>query len=255
MHIIQKRFRPEISIIVATYNSERTIEQCLEAITAQKDIRTELIIVDGGSGDSTLDIISDFRAQVDVLISEPDHGVYDAWNKGIHASAGDWIMFVGSDDYLNVGVLDCLHGMVDRSVGIDYISGKVMLIDTDGIPLRIIGKPFNWKKFCKYMVVAHVGSLHSRRLYNSLGLYNTEFKICGDYEFLLRAGPSLRAEFVDIVIAKMTVGGVSSENINALVETFSAKRVNGARIMPLAMLDMCWAVFKLWIRRLVIWFR
>ena len=66
----------------------------------QKTSDCELIIIDGDSSDSTLEIIKSFGDEIDVLISEPDNGIYDAWNKGINVSQGKWIMFLGADDQL-----------------------------------------------------------------------------------------------------------------------------------------------------------
>ena len=71
-----------LSIIIATYNAGNTLDACLTSITKQKSSEIELLIIDGGSSDKTLDIIHSYGDKIDVLISEPDKGIYDAWNKG-----------------------------------------------------------------------------------------------------------------------------------------------------------------------------
>ena len=89
-----------LSIIIATYNAGNTLDACLTSITKQKSSEIELLIIDGGSSDKTLDIIHSYGDKIDVLISEPDKGIYDAWNKGISHATGAWIMFIGADDIL-----------------------------------------------------------------------------------------------------------------------------------------------------------
>ena len=90
----------KISIIIATWNAEKTLRRCLDSIIPQLTDETELIIIDGGSKDSTNEIINSYGNNVAVHLSEPDKGVYDAWNKGIKTSHGEWIMFIGADDTL-----------------------------------------------------------------------------------------------------------------------------------------------------------
>lgn len=89
-----------LSIIIATYNAGNTLNTCLTSIVEQKSSEIELLIIDGGSTDNTLDIAHSYGDKIDVLISEPDKGIYDAWNKGISYSTGHWIMFIGADDIL-----------------------------------------------------------------------------------------------------------------------------------------------------------
>ena len=89
-----------ISIIIATWNSEKTLKRCLDSIIPQLTKKIELLIVDGGSIDKTNDIIDSYGENISFHISEPDKGVYDAWNKAITHSSGKWITFLGSDDEL-----------------------------------------------------------------------------------------------------------------------------------------------------------
>ena len=86
-----------LSIITVSYNSEATIKQTLDSVENQTDQDFEYIIIDGGSSDSTLDIIKNYNC-VDHLISEPDNGIYDGMNKGIEKASGKFIGFLNSDD-------------------------------------------------------------------------------------------------------------------------------------------------------------
>jgi glycosyltransferase involved in cell wall biosynthesis len=241
----------KISIIIATYNSSKTLSQCLESIASQKNSCVELIVVDGKSSDETLSIVEDFEDTVDHVISEEDEGIYDAWNKGIKASFGEWIMYLGSDDVLCHGALDKILCFVNSNPGVDYISGKVMLVDEDLNKIRVVGKPYNWSYFKTYMNVAHVASLHNRRLYEKYGSYDLNFKICGDYEFLLRINKNLKAGYLDEVFAKMRVGGVSSSSFDSLIEARTAKLKNKTKNKFFIHINYLYAAIKLKIKRLI----
>ena len=90
----------QISIIIATFNAAKTLERCLQSIISQKQQEVELLVIDGQSNDETLTILEQYREHIDVIISEPDRGLYDAWNKGIRKSQGAWMWFIGADDYI-----------------------------------------------------------------------------------------------------------------------------------------------------------
>ncbi|MBP9970812.1 MAG: glycosyltransferase, partial [Paludibacteraceae bacterium] len=96
----------KISIIIATYNASKTLNRCLDSIVSQKNSEVELIIIDGGSTDETLSVINSYSSDIDYVLSEKDNGLYDAWNKGIKAAKGDWIMFLGADDQLLSNALE-----------------------------------------------------------------------------------------------------------------------------------------------------
>lgn len=230
--------KPFFSIIIATYNSERTLQRTLDSIILSDFKDYEIIIVDGLSSDATLDIIHKNNSFITNVISERDNGIYDAWNKGVRMSEGTWIMFVGSDDLLDSGALKNYYEFVQSSQNdYNYVSSKVQLIDEKEKKLRVIGKSWNWRIFKRYMCVAHVGSIHHHTLYKIYGLYNPNYKITGDYEFLLRAGKNLRAGFFDITTAKMQIGGVSNMNDKVFIETYNAKIDNNSRSVLLAKFD------------------
>ena len=88
----------KISIIVATYNADNTIKRCIDSIVCQKSNEIELLVMDGRSQDQTMNILESYGNMIDILKSEPDRGVYDAWNKALQMANGEWIMFLGADD-------------------------------------------------------------------------------------------------------------------------------------------------------------
>lgn len=214
-----------ISIIIATFNASKTLKCCLDSICSQLTNQCELIIIDGGSSDTTNQIISSYDPKVTYTISEPDHGIYDAWNKGILHTHGDWVMFIGADDLLLPDALNSyleLINNIDMS-GYDYICANNEYIDKSGKLLKVIGAPAEWKVMRRTMSAAHVASLHRKTLFDEVGFYNLNYKICADYELLLRKGAALKAYFLPKHIARMEVGGMSFST-KAIIETYKLRK-------------------------------
>lgn len=231
--------KKKISIIIATYNAETTLERCLESIISQKTEDIEILVIDGLSTDKTMDVVRSKGNQIDFSLSERDEGIYDAWNKAIKESHGEWIMFLGADDYLMKGsvriYLDFISH-IDRNE-IDIVCALGQFCNFDGKVIKEIGKPYNYDKFKKYMNVVHGAMLHNSNLFRELGPFNVNYKICADYDFLLRR--PLRAEFINQPLIRIQTGGVSF-SVKMLVETFWIKR--DAKCSPL--LADCYYFFK-----------
>lgn len=213
-----------ISIITAVFNGAKELPQMLESYKAQRNDKIELIIVDGGSKDDTLRIIKENEEYIDGWISEKDKGIYDAWNKGVAMSKGQWIMFLGCDDRLVPGALQTYLDVLnnpDQHLKTDVISARVQMVDINNKPVRVKGWPFEWPLFIREMTIAHPGSLHNRRLFEKYGSFNIDYKIVGDYEFLLRAGGDLSTLYIDKVMVVMKEGG-ASDSVGALKEHYRA---------------------------------
>jgi glycosyltransferase involved in cell wall biosynthesis len=239
----------KIAIIVATYNSGKTLEACLLSLISNKTDNIEIIIVDGESTDNTFDIVNKYISDIDVFITEQDDGIYDAWNKGVKSASSEWIMFVGSDDQLCPNILIELEGFILNHNNIDYISGRVQLVSFDQKPLQVVGDKYNWDVFRTRMNVAHVGSLHHSSLYEKYGYYDTSFKICGDYEFFLRIKDKLKADFFNKIVANMTVGGVSFASKSALIEARNAKLKHHSKDKFFIYFDYYISILKLYIKK------
>jgi glycosyltransferase involved in cell wall biosynthesis len=203
----------------------------------------EYVVIDGGSTDGTQDIIAEYAGHLAYWVSERDSGIYDAWNKGLARASGQYIGFVGADDVLLPDALGTYLNHIRQQPDMEYWSSKVAFGHMGG---RVIGQPWRWDRFRRYMTVAHVGSLHRRDLYDRFGTYDTSYGIVGDYELLLRVGASLRAGFVDQITVLMGDGGVSNKfALQALVETASAKTKTNATSPAAASFDYYLARFKL----------
>lgn len=215
----------KISIIIATWNAAKTLRRCLDSIVPQMTNQTELIIVDGGSEDETNDIIDSYGDCISVHLSEPDKGIYDAWNKGIRKSHGDWIMFLGADDILLPGAIQAyLEKLSSVSMGTNIISSKLDLVDENGNHKRYVGEKFDaiqyGKRKCSF---AHPGMLHSNFLFEQHGLFSLDYKICSDCEFFIRNMNYIQSDFVDKITVRMQQGGVSVSNA-AIKEAFHIRK-------------------------------
>lgn len=243
---------PSISIIIATYNASKTIRKCLESIFQQKDGSVELLVIDGGSTDGTQAILSEYGSKIDAIISERDNGIYDAWNKGIGKSHCKWIMFIGADDTLEPDAIKKYRNFLTATdtTGIDYICAKNSYVSKNGNVLKVFGAAWRWQQFRRKMHLAHVGSLHSRALFQEVGPYDMRFRICGDYELLLRKRDQLRCLFLDSCIARMAIGG-ASYSMKAISEAHQIRKLHSG--LPPMILNMLyiWQVLLFWRYRLV----
>jgi glycosyltransferase involved in cell wall biosynthesis len=221
---------PKVTIITAVYNAQKYLEECIVSVINQSYPNFEYIIIDGGSTDDSVDIIKKYQHRIKYWKSEPDRGIYDAWNKGLSQAEGDWISFVGADDQLLPGAIDTYVKHIiehPRQQNLQFISSRIELVDEKLIPLRIVGEAWTWERFKLSMVTWHVGAFHSRRLFAEYGIFDTSYKISGDYELLLRPRERLNTSYIDCLTVKMRVGGTSARNlVKASKETYRAKVKN-----------------------------
>ena len=159
-------------------------------------------------------------------------------------------MFVGSDDELRNNCIFDLKKQINVDSNYDYICGRIMFVNQRGHKLKQFGQPFNWKQFRTIMNLAHVSSLHNRKLYEKHGYYDTAFKISGDYEFLLRLKDKLKVKFIDKIFANMLIGGISYRSFQGLKETRNAKLKNKVNFKIFIYFDYYFSVFKLILKKL-----
>jgi len=219
--------KKNISIVIATFNAAKTLKKCLDSIIPQLTDEIELILVDGGSKDSTNEIIDSYGDKIAVHVSEPDKGIYDAWNKGVKLAHGQWVAFVGADDVLLPSALNKYLDAIRNTLDIenyDYICAYNEYADEKGNVLNILGGAPEWPIYRKRMNAAHVASLHNKKnLFEMLGGYDLSFKICADYELLLRKKDKLKYLFIPERIARMQIGGMSFST-RAIKETYRIRQ-------------------------------
>lgn len=246
---------PKISIIIATFNIGKTLEGAIRSVLYQSYPNIELIIVDGGSTDDTMAIVDNYKKDFGdnmICISEKDKGIYDAWNKGVKLATGDWITFLGGDDYLVQDYAMNYYYVLSEMVELNFISAINLLVTENDCPIRYYGKPMN-RRFGTYCTIAHVGSLHHRSLFEKHGIFDIQFQIAGDYDFLLRARQNIVSFFLPKLSVIVRDGGVSNSKIvNVFKEQMNAKISNKARNLILCRYDFMIAYLKYRIRKVMI---
>lgn len=223
---------PQISIITATLNVGHLLPELIASLRAERTPEIEWIVVDGCSRDGTCDLVRAARDVVDQFRSEPDSGIYDAWNKGVAMARAPWIMFMGADDMFAPGALRRLLDAVavaGPQVNLIVASGQWVHPQTLE-PIRLIDRPWNLSAMQRWMSINHPGTLHHRDLFARHGLFDTTLRIAGDYDFLLRAGPEIRATLVvPPPLVRVRRGGIS-DSVAALRE----QRLVRGRHVPLS---------------------
>jgi len=232
---------PLISIIVAVYNGKATLQQCIDSVVQQTYPNKELIIIDGGSKDGTVELLEKNRSKLCYWISEPDRGIYHAWNKGLAQAQGEWICFMGADDYLwDDTVLARIAVELARlPAAIRVAYGQIMLVNDDGQAPYPIGEPWDQVKrtfkLMSYMNIPHVGTMHRHSLFELHGKFDESFRIAADYELLLRELKTGDAVFIPgIITAGQRLGGISTDNAYYLKtkrEVWRAQRMHG-QLLP-----------------------
>jgi glycosyltransferase involved in cell wall biosynthesis len=199
----------KISIITPSFNSEKTIEKTILSVIHQShQFPLEYIIIDGASTDGTCEIIKKYVDYINIFISEPDNGAYDAMNKGINFASGDIIGIINSDDWYNNGVIqiveqefinpniDILYSPIDNYYQNEYIATFVPG-DLEKLPIRF--------------TLNHPSCFIKKSAYNLVGLYNTKYKIAADYDLILRLYLSnLKFHFINTPLAAYSLNGMSS---------------------------------------------
>jgi glycosyltransferase involved in cell wall biosynthesis len=234
----------QISILVPTYNSGKTIARCLNSIVAQTYTKYEVIIIDNSSSDDTQEIINEYGSVNPRIhiISERDEGTYDAMNKGIQKSSGEWIYFLGSDDYLvDQNVLSKFHEFTSMArIKYHFVYGNVRS--------PLLGEKYNGD-FGKYNIlesnICHQAIFYNKEVFSFVGLYNLKYKIFADYDLNLRCffHKKVKTKYIDLIVAYFEKGGLSNttrdENFltdfpdkASLVRKFGYKKLSLRKLRP-----------------------
>ena len=208
----------KLSIITATYNSERTLRDTMESILSQTFQDFEYIIVDGASKDATLDIIREYEPRFQGkmrYLSEPDKGIYDAMNKGFAMATGDVIGILNSDDFFTSD--DVLQAVVDGFAGeyVDAVYADIHYVNTDDLTKCV--RYYSSSVFRPWMmrfgmIPAHPSFYCRKAVYDQYGSFDTTYRIAADFEILLRLIfiHRIRTRYVKKDFVTMRLGGAST---------------------------------------------
>lgn len=206
--------QPLISIITAVRNGRAHIEQTIESVLKQDFPEIEHIIIDGASTDGTQDVIRKYEKRIAYFISETDRGISDAFNKGVLASRGSALLFLGSDDYLHdstvLSQVACAMKVLKKPY---FFYGDVNYTYANGV--KRIRQNYSFKKFCRYDCLPHQAMFLDRFFFDRYGLFDLNYRYAMDYEHTARFIREYQPEYVDILISGMRRSGVSSQPLQA----------------------------------------
>lgn len=235
---------PRLSVIIATWNAARTLERCLASLEAQSFTDWELLISDGGSSDETIDLIQKHRDRISWWRSGKDDGIYDAWNRALEHAKGEYVCFLGADDEWESS--QALATLFAAAAGrqFDLITSRGRMVDPCRGKEEIFGSSWNYKRLGRRMVVCHPGLLHHRSLFARYGAFDTQYRIAGDLEFLLRLPEALETLDVNETTVTIELGGVSRKNVLARLREQRVALSHCPRFGPLRA-NLVW-IDKLW---------
>ena len=211
-----------VSVITVCFNSAATIRDTIESVLAQDYEDIEYIIIDGGSTDQPLQIISEYKHCISKFITEPDRGIYDAMNKGIRLASGDVVGMLNSDDVYTsqTAISELMEAM--NSSGADAVYADLIIVDpvrTDKVLRYYSSKHFNIAKFRYGWMPAHPTFFVKKSAYDVAGLFSTAFRIAADFDMLLRLLliHGIRSVYYPKCVVKMRAGGMSTSGISSII--------------------------------------
>ncbi|NVC65323.1 glycosyltransferase [Vibrio sp. 05-20-BW147] len=211
----------KLTVITSTLNCFEEIKKTAASIRNSGNIDIQWVVIDGNSSDGTVEYINDNLELVDVFISEPDTGIYDAWNKGIKYIKGDWVLFLGAgDEIIGSGVQVLLDYIKSDTTNRTMYYGNVNLIDSDGIKLLKYKEVSlgNWSSG-RPDLPCHQGVFQHISLFNVTPVFDTKYKIAADSKFLLTNIYQSSIYYMDIDVANMEYLGVSTNPVHVLKVT------------------------------------
>lgn len=210
---------PLISIITVVYNGGKSLEKAILSVADQSYPNIEYIVVDGGSDDGSCDIIRKHEKLIRKWVSEKDHGIADAMNKGIKMATGDLIGFLNADDWLESDAMEKIAGGYEENT---VIYGDVRFWDKS---IQTKTTKSNHLRLRHGMTIAHPAAYVPLSIYQKYGVFNTDFRVAFDYDFILRvymAGVPFKN--IHATLVNMSLGGLSDRKwLQAIREELISK--------------------------------
>lgn len=236
----------KISVVTVCFNAAKTIAQTIESVACQLHPDVEHIVIDGASTDGTIDIVHGYSGRLALVLSEPDEGIYDAMNKGLDRASGDIVCFLNADDqYASNSVLSRVATLMHQEQ-LDALMGDVGFFheaDPQRMVRRYRSNHFTAARLAWGWMPAHPALFLSRTVVQRVGRFKTDYRIAGDYEFIVRVfhGQEVRYRHLPEVLVNMQTGGVSTGGFGVKLrlnrEVLRACRENGVQTNILKILS------------------
>lgn len=221
--------RPLFSVVTVVFNGAKELESTVLSVLNQSYRDVEYIIIDGGSTDGTLDLLRKYEHLVDYWASEPDKGVYDAFNKACRLTTGEWTIFLGAGDvFHDTEVLAFVSEMIRHvALGTEIVYGKVLIVNDASMFSEILNWP--WSEMCdkwqggRPMMPHHQGIFHRKALLSDESPFDVSYRIAADSKLFYASMSRTAPVFVDAIVADSVLGGLSTEpkyyiaNLNEIV--------------------------------------
>ncbi len=220
----------KISIITVVFNAKNTIQNAIDSILSQSVKDIEIIIIDGGSTDGTVEIIRQYSKQIAQFISEPDGGIYDAMNKGIALASGEIIGILNADDfYIDATVIEKILNTFQQQK-VDSVFADLVFIkgnNLDKIIRKYDSSAFHPDKFAYGIMPAHPTFFAKKEIYKKYGNFRTDLKIAADFDILVRFLYTHKISYFHLpeIIIKMRIGGVSTSKSSIWTNNIEILRV------------------------------
>ena len=206
----------KFSIITVVLNKDEGLKRTIESILSQNCDEYELIIIDGESEVETLDVISSYKEQIKVLVSEPDEGIYDAMNKGIRHAQGEWLFFLNAGD--SFYEKSTLSDFPDVNHSVDVVYGSAQYVSG-----ATVISEFSYKTLM-HNTVHHQAAFYNKRLFKEF-MYDKSFKIFGDYDLNLKIYMDNKVRYkLEKIISLCEDGGLSQNLTSELIEEMDLVR-------------------------------
>ena len=209
---------PKISIVTVTRNSSSSVVKCLDSINGQTWLNREHIVIDGASSDNTLSLLQDHSANIDVLVSEPDRGIYDALNKGFACASGDIIGILHSDDqYFDNFVLERI-ALCFQKFSVDYVYGDIVFVDSCGERVRYWRPGELPEGRITSAQIPHTSLFISSGLLESMcPPFDSSYSISGDvkHQLIIANVLNARGYYLPACLVEMRLGGASTANLGS----------------------------------------
>lgn len=215
----------KISIITVVYNGEKFLADCIQSVKNQSYPNIEYIVIDGASTDGTATIINQYRSCINIVISEPDKGLYDAINKGLNVATGEVVGILNADDtFATPNVVENIAKAFYKEQGLDGLYGDLNYVNAKGdkIIRKWRSKVSTYRDLAKGWMPAHPTLYLKNELFGQYGNYALNCGTAADYDLILRFlyQHKIKTYYLPMLMVNMRLGGVSNKSLKAILYAF-----------------------------------
>jgi glycosyltransferase involved in cell wall biosynthesis len=204
---------PLVTVLTVVFNAVATLEQTILSVISQTYKNIQYVIVDGGSTDGSVEIIKKYEQHLHYWVSEPDHGIYDGFNKALSHATGTLISILNSDDWYEPEAIATVVCHSTLNPDIDIIHGLLRFISVDNQPESIAG---HYHSFLERGMIEHPTCFIKKTLYDQIGNFNVAYRSAADFEWMQRARiANPRFSLIEVVLTNFRRGGMSDSLIGA----------------------------------------